>query len=39
MIWEAFRLDVSFICFFGPEECFSSGVGWDRSLNGLIHTF
>ena len=31
MVWEVLRLNVSFVCFLGPEECFS-GEGWDRSL-------
>ena len=31
-----FRLNVSFVWFLGPEECFS-GEGWDRSLNSSVH--
>ena len=38
MVWEVFRLNVSFVCFLGPEECFS-GEGWDRSSNSSVHTF
>ena len=30
-------LNVSFVCFLGPEECFS-GEGWDRSLNSSVHS-
>ena len=38
MVWEVLRLNVSFVCFWGAEECFS-GEGWDRSLNGSVHKF
>ena len=38
MVWEVLRLNVSFVCFLGPEECFS-GEGWDRSSNSSVHTF
>ena len=30
MVGEVFRLNVSFVCFLGPKECFS-GESWDRS--------
>ena len=38
MIWEVFRLNVSFVCFLGQEECFS-GEGWDRSSDSSLHKF
>ena len=38
MVWEVFRLNVSFACFWGPEECFS-GEGLDRFLNSSVHKF
>ena len=38
MVWEVLRLNVSFVCFLGPEECFS-GKDWDRSLNSSVHKF
>ena len=38
MVWEVLRLNVSFVCFLGSEECFS-GEGWERSSNSSIHTF
>ena len=38
MVGEVFRLNVSFVCFLGPEECFS-GEGWDRSSNSSVHNF
>ena len=36
MVWEVLRLNMYFVCFFGPEECFN-GEGWDSSLNSSIH--
>ena len=33
---EVFRLNVSFVCFLGPEESFS-GEGWDRSSDSSVH--
>ena len=36
MVGEVFRLNVSFVCFLGPEECFS-GESWDRSSNSSEH--
>ena len=36
MVWEVLRLNVSFVCFLGQEECFS-GEGWDRFLNSSRH--
>ena len=40
MVWEVFRLNVSFfiVCFLEPEGCFS-GEGWERSLNSSVHKF
>ena len=38
MVWEMFRLNVSFACFLESEECLG-GEGWDRSLNSLVHKF
>ena len=38
MVWEVLWLNVSFVCFLGPEECFS-GEGWDRSFKISVHTF
>ena len=29
MVWEVLRLNASFVCFLGPEECFSGGTGTD----------
>ena len=36
MVWEVLRLNMSFVCFLGPQECFIRE-GWDRSLNSLVH--
>ena len=36
MVWEVLRLNVSFVCFLRPEECFS-GEGWDKSSNSSVH--
>ena len=36
MVWEVLRLDMSFVCFLWPEECFS-GEGWDRSFNSSVY--
>ena len=38
MVWELPRLNVSFVCFLGPEECFS-GEGRYISSNSSVHIF
>ena len=38
MVGEVFRLNVSFVCLLGREECFS-GEGWDRSSDSSVHKF
>ena len=38
MVGEVFRLNVSFVCFLGPEECFS-GESWMDPLTVLNMNF
>ena len=36
MIWEVLRMNVSFVCRLGQEECFS-GEGWDPLTVLYVH--